>query len=92
MSVTATGDMILTELKDISNIKILICSRVSHSEAKELRARNSKVFPLKSRFAQLPNLLLDNGFYPGTFDGILIDVAGCSAQQWADPRRGDLTF
>jgi len=84
------SDMILShQLSDlVGRLVVCDCDRVSHSEAKELGARNSKVFPLKSRFAQLPNLLLDNGFYPGTFDGILIDVAGCSAQQWADPSRG----
>lgn len=72
----------------VGRLVVCDCDRVSHSEAKELRGRNSKVVPLKARFAQLPNLLLDNGFHPGTFDGILIDVAGCSPHQWADPSRG----
>jgi len=73
----------------VGRLVVCDCDRIAHNEAKELRARKgSRVFPLKSRFAQLPNLLLDNGFHPGTFDGILIDVAGCSPQQWADQNRG----
>jgi len=85
------SDMLLNhQLSDrVGTLVVCDCDRIAHNEAKDLRARKgTKVFPLKSRFAQLPNLLLDNGFHPGTFDGILIDVAGCSPQQWADQNRG----
>lgn len=65
------------------------CDRAAYNEAKELKARRPdvQVVPLRSRFQNLPNLLLDNGFTPGCFDGILIDT-GCSTHQWSDTARG----
>jgi len=72
----------------VDRIVVCDCDRLAYSEAKELRARNpDRVIPLKSRFHNLPNLLLDNGFTPGSFDGILIDT-GCSTYQWEDSARG----
>ena len=56
-----------------------------------MAARNpeGKVLPLRGRFSDMPNKILDQGIHPGSFDGILIDVAGCSAVQWAEPARGE---
>lgn len=64
------------------------CDRNCYNEAKELWARNpEKVVALKSYFHNLPNHLLNLGFSPGSFDGILID-AGCSSSQYSDASRG----
>jgi len=72
----------------VDRIVVCDCDRLAYNEAKELRARNpDKVVAFKSRFGNLPNLLLDAGFTPGCFDGILIDT-GCSSHQWEDPARG----
>jgi len=85
-------DVILNhQLADrVGRLVVCDCDRLAHNESKELAARNpeGKVLPLRSRFSDLPNKILDQGIHPGTFDGILIDVAGCSAVQWAEPARG----
>ena len=39
------------------------------------------------RFSSLPLHLLDAGFAPHSFDGIIIDT-GCSSAQWKDSKRG----
>jgi len=71
----------------VDRIVVCDCDRVAFNDAKELRAKDDRVVPMKSRFHNLPNLLLDNGYTPGCFDGILIDT-GCSSHQWADSSRG----
>ena len=71
----------------VDQIVVCDCDRVSYNEAKELRARNNKVLPIRTKFHKLLNVLLDHGITPGCFDGILIDT-GCSTFQWADTKRG----
>lgn len=63
------------------------CDKVAYNDAKALREKDDRVIPMLSRFRNLTNLLLDNGYTPGCFDGIMIDT-GCSAHQWADTDRG----
>jgi len=64
------------------------CDRRAYEEAKQVQLNKDKrVIPMLSRFHELPNLLLDNGFRPECFDGIIIDT-GCSASQWSDFNRG----
>jgi len=86
------ADVILNhQLADrVERLVVCDCDRLAHNESKELSARSpeGKVLPLRSRFSDLPNKILDQGIHPGSFDGILIDVAGCSAIQWAEPARG----